>query len=90
VKKIFLFMLVQSVLLCACTSEWTGYYYPNKNNLSRSIESPTFKSLDECRRWVNSQIYTYNPSGENYDYECGKNCKYNSDYGVNVCAETRR
>lgn len=69
---------------------WVGFYYPDVSDLTKSIQSPTFKSLDECRVWVNSQVHLYNPSGEGYDYECGKNCRFDKDYQVYICKETIR
>lgn len=47
---------------------WTGFAYPDKNNLSIHKETGEFESLDECRaatiRFIDS----------NGDYECGLNC----------------
>lgn len=67
---------------------WQGFYYPNAENLTRSINSPTFKTVDECRDWVDEMVYKYNPSGYGYDYECGKNCKKKSDIDMYLCEET--
>ncbi|MFA7654334.1 MAG: hypothetical protein WCX97_04885 [Candidatus Magasanikbacteria bacterium] len=67
---------------------WQGYYYPNEDNLAYNLQSPEFKSLEECRFWVNSQVAIYNPAGYGYDYECGKNCKFNKDFEAYVCKET--
>lgn len=86
--KHFFVLVIFLFGLMACSDKWTGFYYPYKSNLSRHIKSPEFKSLEECRAWVSDQIYTYNPSGENYDYECGKNCKYSDEYHMQTCKET--
>ena len=67
---------------------WLGSYYPDENDLSEYIQSPELDSLEDCRVWVSNQVPIYNPSGYGYDYECGKNCKFNKDYGVHVCKET--
>jgi hypothetical protein len=68
---------------------WKGFYYPNKEDLTADIQSPIFDTLDQCREWVNTQVYKHNPNG-GYDYECGKNCRFKSEYGVEVCKETVR
>ncbi len=67
---------------------WIGFYYPDENNLSGHVQSPELNSLEECRTWVNSQVLIHNPSGYGYDYECGKNCKFDKDYGLYICKET--
>jgi len=67
---------------------WLGFYYPNENNLTEHIQSAELKSLEECRVWVDTQVPIHNPSGVGYDYECGKNCKFDKGYGLYVCKET--
>ena len=72
------------------TTTWQGFYYPSAGNLTYDIKSPIYKTLEECRNWVNSMVYKYNPSGEGYDYECGKNCKIEKGMTVSVCDTTER
>lgn len=67
---------------------WLGFYYPDENNLTKYIQSSELKSLEECRAWVDSQIPIHNPSGSGYDYECGKNCRFDKNYRLYVCKET--
>tara|TARA_Y100000310_G_scaffold336457_1_gene421045 strand:+ start:3375 stop:3668 length:294 start_codon:yes stop_codon:yes gene_type:complete len=67
---------------------WLGFYYPDEDNLTNHTQSPELKSLEECHVWVNSQVQIHDPSGSGYDYECGKNCKFDKDYGLYVCKET--
>lgn len=75
---------------------WTGFFYPNAEDLSRWTESDKlFDSIDSCRGWVDTQLNVYvinNPGTDirkvNYDYECGLNCKFKSEYGLNVCEKT--
>ncbi|MBI2017452.1 hypothetical protein HYS92_00220 [Candidatus Daviesbacteria bacterium] len=69
---------------------WQGFYYPNAGDLTRDIKSPIYKSIDECRDWVDSMVDRYNPSGEGYDYECGKNCKIKDGMTILVCETTER
>lgn len=76
--------------------EWTGFFYPNAEDLSEWTESDRLlDSIDSCRDWVDTQlnIYVINNPGTNikevnYDYECGLNCKFRANYGFNVCEET--
>lgn len=75
-------------LFSGCGNEWIGFYYPDENNLTVHIQSSEIKSLEECRNWVDAQISLNNPSGYGYDYECGRKCKFNKDYGLYVCKET--
>ena len=49
--------------------EWTGFAYPNKNDLTNHIEVGTFPSLQECRATALAAII---PTLG--DYECGLNC----------------
>jgi len=66
---------------------WSGYFYPDINNLSNWIDGNTsFESLDSCRNWANNKARELKLEDNQYDYECGLNCKYKS--GFNVCEET--
>lgn len=71
-------------------STWLGFYYPEEGDTFNYIKSSKFRSLEECRDWVNEMITSHNPSGYGYDYECGKNCKL-SDSGIDIyhCEETK-
>lgn len=81
---------VLAILVVFKKDTWKGAYYPDAENLLNSIESPVFDSLDDCRNWVNAQVYLYNPDGYGYDYECGKNCKLKEGFTSLVCEETVR
>ena len=67
---------------------WSGYFYPDKNNLPSRIEGGNFDSLEECRDWAISYGESKSIPRYEYDYECGLNCK--SEDGFNVCKETLR
>jgi len=56
---------------------YIGYFYPDKSNMEKWIESPPLSSVDACRDWVNTQIKDEN---QNYDYECGKDCYKGDPY----------
>ncbi len=48
----------------------------NKNNI---IDSKDVKSLDECRAWVNERTKNFAYKEGEWDYSCGKNCKFSDD-----------
>ncbi|MBT4255433.1 MAG: hypothetical protein HOI47_25215 [Candidatus Scalindua sp.] len=76
---------------CAITKTWTGYYYPDANNIGDSsswIIEGGFGSLTECRNWVDAVASLEN--NVNFDYECGYDCEYNSTYGMSVCDRTEQ
>lgn len=73
-----------AALLAGCSSEWTGYVYPNKHNLADSQSIGNFTSLESCR-YAALQALSNLPGGrERGDYECGENCK------GNLCERTSR
>ncbi len=83
-------LLIVAYFLFFQGDTWLGHYYPDRTDLTKSIRSPEFTSLEECRAWVENQVPIYNLTREGYDYECGKNCRFEKDYGIYVCAETLR
>lgn len=85
-----IFIFVGGYFLFSKKETWTGFYYPDMTDLDKVIQGPEFSSINECREWINSQVYIHNPSGEGYDYECGKNCRFDKDYQVHICEETVR
>ena len=73
-----------AVVFFSKDDSWRGYYYPDASDLSSHTESDReFKTLDLCRDWVDSIAV-----GNNYDYECGLNCKPSKVYGGDVCEKT--
>lgn len=67
---------------------WTGFYYPDLDRIDDQrtwILSPPLYSLEECREWVKT---IYKP-GDNYDYSCGKGCRFTTEYiGETVICRT--
>ena len=66
---------------------WTGFYYPDKDKIEDQrtrVVSPPLYSLEECQKWVN----TVRRSEDNYDYQCGKGCRFTTDYGDTVICST--
>ena len=86
-KKI-LTILFLSLFLNSCGQNevWTGYVYPDINNLANYKYVGSFDSLEACRSQCRYAIDVNN--FQNADYECGLNCK-NKD-GMNVCEKTSR
>lgn len=68
---------------------WEGFVYPNRNNLSIHQNIGEFESLESCRVASKNMLYQLNAQNSG-DYECGLNCEFNLDYGLNVCKETHR
>lgn len=67
---------------------WSGYFYPDQNNLSNWVEGGNFDSLESCRNWAVNYGYLKSIPVSDYDYECGLNCKYKD--GFNVCEKTEQ
>ncbi|MCK9360901.1 hypothetical protein M0Q28_01595 [Patescibacteria group bacterium] len=76
---------------CVRKDEWKSFYYPDGNDLSTVIISPTaLDSLEECREIVDFNRRALNPGNERHDdYECGKNCKVqDASSDLYICEET--
>lgn len=68
---------------------WKGWIYPDKNDLTRSIELGPFESLAACRASVHRTTATMiDPNS--WDYECGHHCRLDPSLGINVCRRTER
>jgi len=82
-----LFLLIGGPAHSWWFDEWTGFVYPDRNNLTQHIEIGTFKKLEECR---NVAILTMQNNGwaTKGDFECGLNC--NSSTMPMICKETSR
>ena len=82
-------LLIQVLLLflCGCGDSWQATVYPNKNNLKDYKHLGEFTSIDECRRSCLGYLEDIHSLNKG-DYECGKNCKYNSGDDMYVCEET--
>ena len=69
--------------------EWTAYVYPKKTDMSIHTSHGPFDSLEQCIDSAQSVIFSLNKSNS-ASYECGLNCEFNTDYGLNVCEETAK
>jgi len=65
--------------------EWTGFYYPDSNNIENetTVVQPGLHSLEECQNWVGGIV----GKNHNYDYQCGRSCRYEKAYGQTICKE---
>jgi hypothetical protein len=69
--------------------EWRGFFYPDKDNLSKHIETGIFDSLEECRDVTTAYGDERGIPPNRYDYECGLNCEREESVGgLFVCEET--
>ena len=76
--------------LTTCSEDtWEGFFYPDRNNLSRYVDLGEFSSLEACRFAINEHAQIKRISEDKFDYECGKNCKP-MDGGLKICSETKR
>ena len=82
-----LFLLIGGPAHSWWFDEWTGFVYPDRNNLTQHIEIGTFRKLEECR---NAAILTMRNNGwaTKGDFEFGLNC--NSSTMPMICKETSR
>ncbi len=89
IKYFLLLFVVVFLSACSNSATWTGYYYPDKNNIGNEstwVIQPGFKNIDECRNWVLGVA----KDNQNYDYECGYDCTYRQEYKMNVCKKTEK
>ena len=68
---------------------WEGFVYPNKSDLTVHKNIGEFESLESCRSAARNKLYELNSVSKG-DYECGLNCEFKSNYGINICEETKR
>ena len=93
--KRYLAPLLLSLSACNQPTEWQGWVYPNRSDLTDDIPIGAFKSLEECRissRAVLARVEKYE-DGEKVegDYECGFKCKAeDGPGGLNICEKTER
>lgn len=67
---------------------WTGWVYPEASDLSRSVQLGEFKTFEQCQQVAIDGLRSLH--AYDGDYECGRRCKFNPTYGMNVCKETRK
>lgn len=72
---------------CGRSADWTGFVYPEANDLGVSVEIGRFETFEQCRTAANQTLATFG-SQDIGTFECGRNCRP-SETGLQVCAETR-
>lgn len=90
-KMLVLFGLLSIPILfgAGCKKDiWRGFYYPSAFNLAKDVRSGELTSLDQCRVWINGQRMRSGIHDGDDDYECGKNCRYDSSLDMYICEET--
>ena len=88
IKKIIL--IVSVLCLSSCNIDnWDGFLYPNKNDLTEHINVGKFDTLAQCRSAVARYVQENSIRANQFDYECGKNCR-GSSTGLSICEETLR
>jgi hypothetical protein len=95
-KKTAFLLFILTIVLSGCskppiqTNEWTGFFYPDKDNIgddSTWVIQPGFNSLQECQEWV---LFDVSKDKTNFDYECGHKCRYDQNYKMTICKETKK
>jgi len=81
-------LIVWGVFSLFQSDTYQPVYYPDYTNLTEYTYGPIVNSLEQCRDWIDSEAVRRNQTGNEFDYECGKNCKYDPDWGLEVCEET--
>jgi hypothetical protein len=81
-----------ALLLTGCddrAQEWTGWAYPNANDLTVSVSLSGFKTFEECQQATIGRLRAFSDPDAG-DYECGYMCRWNPSFQTNVCKETRK
>ncbi len=86
---LLIFLIVVSLIAFSSSSKnnWTGFYYPDRNNIgdeSTWVIQPGLDSLEKCQDWVADK----SRGNRNFDYECGYKCRYDNSLKMSVCKET--
>lgn len=85
INKNILILLFFLILSSCSSNSWTWFVYRYWVSSESTWEIKWgFRSLEDCKIWV----YEILPNNSIADYECWKNCKYNSSYWMNICEET--
>jgi hypothetical protein len=90
--KYFALILCLTMLLSGCTigENWTGFYYPD--GLGYGIDESKwqiqdgFISKNACLDWVDSVMGNKSDA----DYECGSDCRFDTDWNSYLCKTTEQ
>lgn len=67
---------------------WTAFVYEDATNLYKAETLTGFKSFEACQQAAIATLRSY-PNPDAGDYECGRKCRWDSDYQAHICKETR-
>lgn len=83
--------LVFTVLFgCSAPDAWTGFVYPDRENLRDSVSLGSFKSKIRCAA-ASIDVLDRIDALDRGDYECGLNCKRDEDLpALLVCDSTEK
>ena len=84
--------LLAVLALAGCddrSDEWTGWAYPNADNLRFSVSLSGFRSFEECQAATIRELRLFDKP-DSGSYVCGNRCRWNANARANVCAETRK
>ncbi len=88
--RVLAFVVLVGLAHCSLVQDkWQGVVYPDRGYLPDSRNIGEFESLEECRAACLTYLRDLGKS-QIGDYECGKNCEYDSSIGIYVCEETVR
>lgn len=73
---------------CEQRADWTGFVYPNGENLTVHAEIGRFTTFEQCRDGSIKTLAAFGQLGIG-TFECGRACRYSPDTGLAICAETR-
>ena len=83
--------MAATLLLAGCGQRtlWTGFVYPDAEDLTVSVEIGRFDTFEQCRSGALKTLEAFGRSQAGA-FECGRACSRNDDTGnLAVCAETR-
>jgi len=71
------------------SGKWTGWIYPDANDLTVSIKLGEFRDFEACQAAAINNLRSMR-AADGGDYECGRSCKFRPELGLDVCKETRK
>lgn len=80
-------LLLASLLVAGC-GQWDAFVYDDADDLSQSETLTGFDSFEECQAAAINRL-RQKDLAEVGTYECGRKCRWDPAYEVNVCQETR-
>ena len=79
--------MISALFLAGCTTNtWTGFFYPDANDLTIFVTEGPFDTSEECLDWTTSQAEQITRGASHH--ECGKNCEKDALLeGIPFCDE---